>query len=77
MSEKKEERIKELSSPKIVPDIIEKKMKIQHDGSQYSIRIPAILIEELNIKKGDVIIFKYNSKDKSYSIKFENGKKKV
>ena len=60
-----------LEIPKIIPDIIKKEMKIQFDGSQYLVRIPMFLIDELNIKKGDIAIFEYDSRDKSYSIKLK------
>lgn len=54
------------------PDIIKKEGKVLYDGKQYSIRIPLIIIEELNIKKGEPFIIEFNTKTKEYYIRFKN-----
>ena len=71
MVNSKEREIEELLSPKGMPDKIKKKMKVQFDGKQHFIRIPSIIAEELNIKKGDFFIIEYNPETKEYSFKLE------
>lgn len=65
-------KIEETLKSKVHPDIIKKEGKVLFDGTQYSIRIPLMIIEELNIKKGEPFIIEYNTKTKEYSIKFKN-----
>lgn len=66
------EQIEEMLKPKVHPDIITKEGKVLFDGKQYSIRIPLVIVEELNIKKGEPFIIEYNTKTKEYSIRFKN-----
>ena len=73
--EKIDEEIKEvedLLKTKLHPDIIRKDGKVLFDGKQYSIRIPLLIIEELNIKKGEPFVIEFNTKTKEYSIKFKS-----
>ncbi len=74
---KRDDDVFELPS---LPTKIEKEVRVQYDGKQYSIRIPISIVEELNIKKGDVFIIKYDPETKEYSfelkIKNKNVKKK-
>lgn len=77
MKKIKKEEVEKLLSPKVVPDIIKKKTKVQFNGKQYEIRIPILLIDELNIKKGDPVEITYNTKTKEYSFEFiKDGKTK-
>ena len=71
-TEKDEMEIGELLKPKLHQDIIRKEGKVLFDGKQYSIRIPIVIIETLNIKKGEPFIIEFNTKTKEYSIKFKN-----
>lgn len=54
---------------------IVKETRLQHNGKQYEIRIPMLLIDELNLKKGDKVVIKYNTKTKEYSIRFKKNEK--
>lgn len=77
MGESKEEKeMLEKLIPKVMPDIIKKEVKVQYEGKQLSIRLPALLVNELKIKKGDVFIIEYNGKTKEYSFKLKKGLKK-
>lgn len=49
----------------------EKKEKKRKKYIQYFIQIPAPIIEELNIEKGDIFIFKVPLNKKEYSIKLK------
>lgn len=71
-TDKEEKEVEELLKPKIHPEVIKKEGKVLFDGRQYSIRIPLIIVEELNIKKGEPFTIDFNTKTKEYSIKFKN-----
>lgn len=74
MKKTQEEEIEEILK---IPsqEIITKETKVQFNGRQYEIRIPMLLIGELNIKKGDIVIIEYNTRTKEYSIKFKKNAK--
>lgn len=59
---------------KIHPDKFKKTVNIQHDGRQYSIRIPALIIREMGIEKGDKFTFELhfgeNRKDNKLYCRF-------
>ena len=54
------------------PDILIKKVKVQHTGRQFTLPLPIDFIDALDIEKGDTVIIKVPlSKKKEYSIKLE------
>ncbi len=54
------------------PEEIVKKVKIQDTGRQLVIQIPIRIANALNIKKGDMLVFKVPLKKKGeYSIKLD------
>ena len=76
-----EKSIEKKLTPKIKePDVIIREVKVQTSRSkkrktqyaQYSIQIPTPIVEELNIKKGDIFIFKVPlDNNKEYSIRLK------
>ena len=68
---KEKDDIDSILNFKVTPDVIRKEVKIQHSGKQFSIKIPLNIVEELGIKKGDIIIFEYDTNSNKYSIKLK------
>lgn len=58
-------REEDILTPKIKePDEIKKKVKVQYTGRQLILPIPAQFAEIVNLKKGDMFLFRVSIKNK-------------
>lgn len=66
-----EEELKELLDPRID---IEKKTKLSHDGDNLVMRVPRIIEKELNLQKGQSIVWKLHKNETKIILEVANGK---
>ncbi len=73
------EDIEEMLAPQVHPKKIIKETKIHEYKGQYSIKLPKLIMDELDIKKNDLLIIEYDTETKEYLLKFKkkNDKEKI